>query len=233
MTINRMKLRDIFDNLELSCDKFEHYFGLYERHLGRFVGKSPMILEIGVQFGGSAEMWNKYFGKGTFVYGVDISPQCNETNYLKLLIGDQGSQEFWMENFSGMYKYFDIIIDDGSHNNPDQITTLLNCYNLIKDDGVYWCEDTHTSYYFNVRVSDGGCKNKDSFTEFAKNIVDVLSSNHAKEAIGVGPFDGPRVPPILVSQFDNIQGIHFYDSVIVIDKGPRLKFSRIIHKKKV
>ena len=26
-------LRDIFDNLERPCDKFDHYFPLYERHL--------------------------------------------------------------------------------------------------------------------------------------------------------------------------------------------------------
>ena len=93
-------LLEIFQNLQLGCDKFEHYFPLYERHFSRFVGKSPRILEIGVQFGGSAEMWRKYFGNGTMIYGVDIAPKCEETEYLKLFLGDQGNPEFWKNTFS-------------------------------------------------------------------------------------------------------------------------------------
>ncbi|MDZ5460613.1 class I SAM-dependent methyltransferase [Azohydromonas lata] len=225
-------LREIFDSLDRPCDKFEHYFALYERHLGKFVGRRPRILEIGTQYGGSAEMWNKYFGAGTEICGVDIAPQCTETEYLRLIIGDQGSHEFWETNFKEYKDYFDIIIDDGSHDNPHQIVTLLSCYKMLKDGGVFWCEDTHTSYYHGVRVEDGGYKNPRSFTEFSKDIVDVLSSEHAKTAIGVGPFEGPRVPPLLVSQFDRIQGVHFYDSIVVIEKGERLKFQRVIHNKK-
>src|SRR5579862_1380454 len=94
-------LREIFNTLSCKCDKFEHYFPLYERHFSRFVGRSPAILEVGVQYGGSAEMWHKYFGPGTHVLGVDIAPQCRETEYLKLLVGDQGSSKFWRQAFSG------------------------------------------------------------------------------------------------------------------------------------
>lgn len=225
-------LRDIFDNLDLPCDKFEHYFGLYERHFQRFVGRSPRILEIGTQFGGSAEMWRKYFGEGTHVDGVDIAPQCVDTDYLTMYVGDQGDPDFWRQNFDDKAAYYDIVIDDGSHDNPHQITSLLETYDMLKDDGVYWCEDTHTSYYFNARVRDGGYKNPRSFTEFCKDIVDVLSTAHTKHAIGVGPIGGPRVPAMLAAQFDRIQGVHFYDSIIVIDKGERLPFQRVIHSRK-
>lgn len=226
-------LREIFDSLDLPCDKFEHYFDLYERHFKEYVGKSPRILEIGTQFGGSAEMWRKYFGEGTMIDGVDIAPQCAETDYLKLYVGDQGSHEFWSANFGNRRGYYDIVIDDGSHDNPHQIVSLLRTYDMIKDGGVYWCEDTHTSYYHKARVVNGGYKNPNSFTEFCKDVIDVLSSEHTKHAIGVGPIEGPRVPPLLVSQFDKIQGMHFYDSVIVIEKGERLPFKRIIHRKPV
>ena len=225
-------LREIFDNLDLPCDKFEHYFALYERHFQQFIGRSPRILEVGTQFGGSAEMWRKYFGEGTMVYGVDIAPQCVETDYLKLHVGDQGSHEFWSKHFGDKRAFFDIVIDDGSHDNPHQIVTLLHTYDMLKDGGIYWCEDTHTSYYHNVRVADGGYKNPRSFTEFCKDIVDVLSSHHTRHAIGVGPIEGPGVPPLLVSRFNQIQGVHFYDSVIVIEKGDRLPFERVIHSRK-
>lgn len=225
-------LREIFDQLELPCDKFEHYFGLYERHFEKFVGRSPRILEVGTQFGGSAEMWRKYFGAGTMIDGVDIAPQCVDTDYLKMTVGDQGSHTFWQQHFAGKSNYYDIVIDDGSHDNPHQIVTLLNCYGMVKDGGVYWCEDTHTSYYHQARVRDGGYKNPRSFTEFCKEVVDVVSAHHTSDAIGVGPIDGPSVPPLLVSRFDKIQGIHFYDSIIVIEKGERFPFRRVIHQPK-
>lgn len=47
-------------------------------------------------------------------------------------------------------------------------------------------------------------------------------------AIGVGPFEGPRVPELLVSQFQKIQGVHFYDSAVAIEKGTPFPFKRII-----
>ncbi|MCX7595658.1 MAG: hypothetical protein N2235_18250, partial [Fischerella sp.] len=58
-------LFEIFTKSEKSIDKFVHYFPLYEKWFSKFIGKSPRILEIGVQNGGSAEMWVKYFGSKT------------------------------------------------------------------------------------------------------------------------------------------------------------------------
>ncbi len=223
-------IKEVFASLQLPCDKFEHYFPLYERHFGNFVGRSPRILEIGVQYGGSAEMWRNFFGEGTLVHGVDITPQCRETDYLKLSIGDQGDPSFWETTFQGQENTFDIIIDDGSHDNPHQITTLLATYGLLKDGGIYWCEDTHTSYYHGVRVRDGGYKNPNSFIEFSKSIVDVLHAHHTNHAIGFGPTpEGPHVPNELVNRFGRAQGIHFYDSVVVIEKGKPVAFVRNIH----
>lgn len=222
-------LRDIFETLERGCDKFAHYFPLYEQYFGKFVGRAPKILEIGVQHGGSAEMWRKYFGDGTQIVGVDIAPRCEETDYLKLVVGDQGSPDFWKTHFSAAEASFDIIIDDGSHDNPHQIVTLRETYRTLRDGGIYWCEDTHTSYYQKVRVKDGGYLNKRSFTEYAKRIIDVMSSEHCKFAIGVGPFKGAQVPEELIELYDHIRGMHFYDSVIVIEKGERLVFERLVH----
>ncbi len=224
-----MALRDIFENLDRDCDKFNHYLPLYERYFQKFVGRAPRVLEVGVQYGGSAEMWHKYFGEGTRIVGVDIEPRCEATDYLKIVVGDQGNKQFWRTFFADQDAAFDIIVDDGSHDNPHQIVTLSETYRLLKDGGIYWCEDTHTSYYRKVRVKDGGYLNKHSFTEYAKRIIDVMSSEHCKFAIGVGPFSGPQVPKDLVNLYDHIQGMHFYDSVVVIEKGPRLPFERLQH----
>lgn len=226
-------LREIFTTLTKRCDKFEHYFPLYEKHFNQYVGKSPRILEIGVRGGGSLQMWKKYFGEGTYVHGIDIDPKCkaheDPANDIHVTIGDATDPIFVEREIKAhQIRDFDIIIDDGSHENPDQITTLKLFYGLLKDRGVYWCEDTHTSYYPNRE--GGGYGSPNSFTTYVKNVVDVLSHHHTSNAIGHGPIDGPHVPKKFVKPFNDIQGVSFYDSVIVIDKGPRLHFKRIVKK---
>ncbi len=52
--------------------KWDHYFDVYHRHFGKFVGRDVNVLEIGVYSGGSLEMWKAYFGPRCRIYGVDI-----------------------------------------------------------------------------------------------------------------------------------------------------------------
>lgn len=221
-------LRDLFSKLDRPSDKLDHYFEIYEQWFNRFVGKSPKILEIGIQHGGSAELWRRYFGEGTIVHGVDINPLCEETSYLKIYKGDQGADSFW-DTFPFNDEGFDIIIDDGSHENKHQIKTLSRTYPHLKDGGIFWCEDVHTSYYNNVRVEDGGYLNPNSFMEFSKRVADVVNAHHTHYAIGIGKTpDGPHVDDELVKLFHDIRGIHFYDSIVVIEKGPRMPFLRVM-----
>src|SRR6476620_11382860 len=44
--------------------KWSHYFDLYHRHFGKFVGRNVNVLEIGIFSGGSLGMWKDYFGSG-------------------------------------------------------------------------------------------------------------------------------------------------------------------------
>ena len=172
-------------------------------------------------------MWIKWFGPNTKITGIDIDPKTKryQDENVTIVIGDQGDPNFW----NTITQKFDIIIDDGSHENRHQIQTLISTYNLLNDGGIYWCEDTHTSYY-SIR-QDGGYKNPKNFVEYTKQLVDVLHSNHTNNAVGVGKISGDAVPQNLIDIYNNIQGIHFYDSVVVIEKGPRLDFKRIVHTK--
>ena len=38
-------------------EKFCSYFDIYDKHFHKFKGRTPNILEIGVNMGGSLEMW--------------------------------------------------------------------------------------------------------------------------------------------------------------------------------
>lgn len=221
MTSTLEILKSKFYNLKNDCDKFSHYFPIYDSWLSKYVGKSPNILEIGVDKGGSAELWSEYFGNKTQVTGIDIDiKKSHSTKYLGLVEGDQGDCLFW-DDFLGHYTdaCFDIIFDDGSHKNSDQILTLEKAYPYLKSGGIYVCEDTHTSYYNNERINDGGLNSPKSFTEYCKKLIDVINHRHTHFAIGVGETKaGPHVDEELIRKFNGLFSVNFYDSVIVIQK---------------
>ena len=45
--------RIFLNNSNKLIHKWIHYFDIYEKHLSRFIGKAPVVLEIGVYKGGS------------------------------------------------------------------------------------------------------------------------------------------------------------------------------------
>lgn len=59
-------------------DKWINYFAVYEKWFSPYRGKDIVFVEVGVQNGGSAQMWKKYFGKSAQVVGVDINPNCKQ-----------------------------------------------------------------------------------------------------------------------------------------------------------
>jgi SAM-dependent methyltransferase len=226
-------LPEIFKGLTKLCDKWEPYFPIYEKWFSQFRGQSPKILEIGVYKGGSAEMWLEYFGEGTKIIGIDVDPSClgqSSPPSFTVINGDAGSTDFWFSDMwtSGQFnEYFDIIIDDGGHHMIQQIVALEHGWNKLKMGGIYLCEDTHTSYW--DHWPRGGLKNPQSYVEYTKGMIDVLTEEHQYK----GP-DGevfkPRVPVddnLLLHYKNQMVGMHFYNSVVVIEKGTPLEFNRV------
>ena len=168
-----MSLRSIWDNeLEHGSDKWEPYFDVYERYLSKFIGKNPVVVEIGVQSGGSIEMWKKYFGAGSTIIGIDVDPKVlqNKSDGVDIIIGDQGSPEFWDE-FLQQYPNIDILIDDGGHHCFQQILTFEKVFPHLNDGGVFICEDTHTSYQ---PFTGGSFRGENTFIEYSKRLVDYI-----------------------------------------------------------
>lgn len=122
--------------------KWRHYFEAYERHLARFVGRLPTIVEIGVYSGGSLLMWQEYFGAGCRIVGVDIKEECRayQAPGIDVVIGDQSDPAFWAR-FVERFPELDVIIDDGGHLAEQQIVTLEGLLPRLRGGGVYICED--------------------------------------------------------------------------------------------
>ena len=211
------KLEHFFWNKEdkLTINKWHHYFSVYERHFNKFIGKKPTILEIGIFKGGSIQLWNDYFDNECFIYAIDIDPKCleieklNNVKNIKLELGNQEEPEFWRKYLKNKPK-FDIVIDDGGHTMNQQIVTYDKVYNHMSNNGVYLCEDLHTSYW---KKFGGGLRNPNSFIEYSKNFIDMLNSFHIKNE------DKDKCDIQKYNEFrKQTDSIHYYDSIIVLEK---------------
>lgn len=199
-------LKDYFyKNQSNAIHKWLHYFDIYDSHFKRFRNKEVVILEIGVFQGGSLKMWKDYFGDKAKIYAIDINPLCKqfETKDIKIFIGSQEDRNF-LKFVKDQIPPLDILIDDGGHEMRQQIITFEEMYGHIKEDGIYLCEDLHTSYW---EEYGGGYKNPGSFIEYSKNFIDFLNAWHIPEKI------------LPVNEFTkSTYSLHYYDSVLVVEK---------------
>lgn len=183
--------------------KWRHYFDAYHRHLARFRGRSPVVLEVGVYSGGSLEMWPAYFGPGTRVVGVDIEPACKayERPGVEVVVGDQGDPAFWRDALARIPAP-DIVVDDGSHQPRHQRVTLEALLPALAPGGVYACEDVH------------GRGN--AFAAFALGACDELNAMD-----GFSEGEGERRSVVRASPFQAcVHSVHLYPFLVVIEKRP-------------
>jgi len=197
-----------FNNPGRLIDRWHHYFEIYHRYFAPFRGRSPVVVEIGCYHGGSLQMWKRYFGPGARIVGIDIDPRCRqfEEDQVGVIIGDQTDRAFLAE-VKRLLPRIDILIDDGGHTMQQQITTFEELYAHVQPNGVYLCEDMHTSLWPQY---GGGYRRQDSFLEYSKNLVDRLYAWHSIDD------DALAVDAITRSTY----ALHFHDSVLVIEKRP-------------
>jgi hypothetical protein len=151
------------------CEKYEKYlkFNRYD---------TIKILEIGVYQGKSLLTWNEYFPNATIV-GLDIDSNCkqfeNVDKNIWIEIGSQNDYSF-LKYIKEKWGKFDLIIDDGSHNNNDVLFSFKNLIDSISCSGMYVIEDTSCSYW---QQYGGGYRKEGTVIEFFKNLVDDINFN--------------------------------------------------------
>lgn len=185
-------------------EKYMHYFEIYDRHLKKYRDKECVIVEIGVFQGGSLQMWKQYFGKKAKIVGIDINPDTKqyEDEQIKIEIGSQADREFW-KSFKEKYPKVDVLIDDGGHKMNQQIIAFEEMYEHLAEEGVYLCEDLHTSYW----ESYGGGYKKETFMEYSKNFIDYIHAWYSNsEALKPNQYT------------KSMQSLHYYDSIMLIEK---------------
>ena len=169
-----MKLSEIYDqhNDKLSV-KWSSYIEKYDELFLKYKEKKVNILEIGVQNGGTLEIYSKYFKQCQNIVGVDINPKCQNLKYsddrIKVIIGNINDDKIKDEILN--LPKFDIIIDDGSHSSQDIIKTFILYYNHLNNNGLYIVEDLHCSYW---KEYSGGLFFPISSISFFKKLLTLL-----------------------------------------------------------
>lgn len=187
--------------------KWSNYFDIYEKYFSCYKNRPVHFLEIGVDRGGSSEMWKEYFGKDAVIVGIDIDKNCkrfeniSENRYIE--IGDQSDPVF-LKKLVEKYRYFDIILDDGSHIFEHQKNSLQILWDSLSVPGIYMVEDTQTSYYPKF---GGGNKISGTFIEYAKELVDEIYSWHRLDQKEKSVWQ------------TSLEGISFYSGIVVLKKN--------------
>jgi SAM-dependent methyltransferase len=208
-------------------DKWELYLNQYEKILNPIRVNSISLLEIGVQNGGSLEIWSKYFKNGRAFVGCDISEECSRLNYsdqrISVVIGDATSAKT-KEKILQRSDNFDLIIEDGSHKSSDIIKTFAEYFPVLADGGIFIAEDLHCSYW---EEYEGGIYYPYSSLSFFKTLSDIINYEHwgvnrnrnqiisgYKEKYGIS------ISEEVLSQ---VSSVEFFNSVCVIRKSSAKK----------
>lgn len=198
------ELLTLYDNHKGKLsDRWSFYLAQYEHVLAPWRDKDIRLLEIGIQNGGSLEIWGQYFPRATKLVGCDVDPLCAQLRYedprIAVVVADASSDQGFREIAAHAASY-DIVIDDGSHRSSHIVQSFARYFPLVKEGGLFIAEDLHCSYW---QEFEGGLAYPLSSMAFFKFLADVVNEEHW----GV-PLDGRA----LLADFERAYGCRFEES---------------------
>jgi len=199
-------LLDIFvGNKGAGVHKWHHYIPIYDMYFARRRGTALRFLEIGVNKGGSLQVWREYFGKDATIFGIDINPECAEFDDQagQVRIGSQDDPEFLnkvVDEMGGI----DVVLDDGSHQMRHIKKSLQVLFPRLETGGTYMIEDLHTAY---MPKFGGGLDERGNFFNSARRIIDDMHRWYHNKPIRH------------LATAGEVSGLHVHDSIVVLDKA--------------
>lgn len=175
----QLPLRELYQKHQGKLsDKWSLYLREWDRILYSYRELPIRLLEIGIQNGGSLEIWAKYFPRAEKIVGCDIDEACGKLHYedgrIAIVVEDANSDEGERQILQ-LAESFDVIIDDGSHRSDDVIRSFFRYFPVLKEDGIYLVEDLHTSYWQDYK---GGLNDPLSSMAFFKRLADIINFEH-------------------------------------------------------
>ncbi|WP_186307979.1 glycosyltransferase [Paraburkholderia sp. BCC1884] len=205
-------------------DKWALYLEEYNRLFAPYRELPIRLLEIGVQNGGSLEIWSKYFALAEKLVGCDINPDCAKLTYadprVAVVVGDANTDQSAAE-ILGHSPRFDIVIDDGSHRSSDIVRSFARYFSKLNDGGIFVAEDLHCSYW---DLFEGGIYDPYSSIAFFKRIADIVNHEHwgiarANRTVLEGIFKHYGCE-LSEAELGQIHSVEFINSICVVRKAP-------------
>ncbi len=202
-------------------DKWESYLHVYWEELQHIQNSSADILEIGIQNGGSLEIWAKFFPKVNKIFGYDNDPKCGSLKFddprIKVFVGDASSKDsaVTIQKFSSN---LGLVIDDGSHKSSNIIRSFLLFFPQLNPGGIFIIEDLHASYWEDW---EGGLSAPNSSMQFLKLLSDVVNyDNWGIEAKRVDIFESIPSAVDLLDEYvlSRVESVTFMNSLCIIKK---------------
>lgn len=205
-------------------DKWNLYIEEDERIFAPYRDRAIRLLEIGVQNGGSLEIWSKYFPNAEKIIGCDIDPKCGELKFsderISVVVGDVNENDI-KQKILQKTDAFDIIIDDGSHKSSDIIRSFALYFPYLTNEGTYLVEDLHCSYWNDY---EGGLHNPYSAMSFFKRLADIINYEHWRNGKSINSLLSEYESNFQINFSDmdllNIHSIEFINSLCIIKKLP-------------
>jgi len=206
-------------------DKWEIYLEEYGRILEKYHDEPVRLLEIGIQNGGSLEIWSSYFGNAKKIIGCDINTDCLKLSYsnpcITVIVGDANAPATHASIISESTE-FDVIIEDGSHLSGDIIKSFCLYFPSIVQGGTFIAEDLHCSYW---SAFDGGLYHPYSSISFFKLLADAINFEHW----GTDAPDRKSVLAGILAHYGcdisaealaEVRSVEFINSICVVRKHP-------------
>lgn len=206
-------------------DKWESYLYEYDRLFTPYRDQSVTMLEIGIQNGGSLEIWGQYFPKAKKFVGCDINPDCSKLSYndprIAVVVDDANTDQAQVKILKHAAT-FNLIIDDGSHTSEDIVKSFVRYFPYVTQGGLFIAEDLHCSYWERY---GGGVYYPYSSIAFFKHLADVINFEHWGVA-GKRPSVLAGLAAQYAVEFSDemlaeIHSIEFVNSMCVIRKAPK------------
>lgn len=203
-------------------DRWSLYLTEYDRLLAGFRDKPIALLEIGIQNGGSLEIWSAFFPVARQLVGCDINPDCGQLVFddprIAIVIGEADSAEAQQEVL-GHAPRLDVVIDDGSHRSSDIARTFARYFPFVEDGGVFIVEDLHCSYW---QEFEGGLFDPSSSIAFFKQLADVVNHEHwgvrEPPSSVLKPFFEKYQLQMTDVELQHVHSIEFINSMCVVRK---------------
>jgi GT2 family glycosyltransferase len=177
--MNRKTLQQLYsEHSGKVSDKWSLYLSEYDRLFCGYRDKPVRLFEIGIQNGGSLEIWSKYFDNASVLIGCDINPDCARLTYsdprISVIVGDANVSKI-SDSVLQRCPQFDIVIDDGSHLSSDIVRSFALYFPRLVEGGLFVAEDLHCSYWSQLQ---GGLFDPYSSISFFKRLADVINHEH-------------------------------------------------------